>query len=145
MIEIIFGVLGLAGGIGLAFGILNGLLPLGGLAFTGGGLVASLGSLLLAHGLYRIARQRTSGSGHGLRTRALMVTAVLTAAFLTFAMVALFGQLTVSGVPVGYHAVAEALPLALLLLFLASNRRQSAIDREALSRPQSWQEPRHDA
>ncbi len=145
MIEIVLSLLCLAGGVSLALGIFNGVLPLGGLAFIGGTFLAAVGGVLLTHGIYRVVRQRYDGDDHGLRTRALMGTSALTAGFLAIAIIAVLGQLTVSGVAAGYHSVAEVLPLALFALFLAYNRRQSAIDREAVQRAQSRPELRYDA
>jgi putative solute:sodium symporter small subunit len=143
MIEIILGLLLLAAGAGLSLGILGGVLSLGGLEFVAGVVVAALGAVLLVHGLYRRVRDGRDGDSHGLRSGALMMTTLLGAAIVVVFGVAIFGQVTWSGFPFGYHAVAEGIPLALLILFLVFKNRQLAIDLDGLDELALDEERRH--
>lgn len=132
MIEFIIGLLCLGGGLVLSFGGVSGVLPLGGLEFLAGVSVAIVGVLMVSHGLYRYVRDRREGEPHGLRTRALMLVTILIAALIAVSGTSFFGQMTISGFAVGYHAVAEAVPIALFLLFLAFKRKQAALDRDGV-------------
>ncbi len=143
MIEIILGVLLLAGGAGLSLGVMGGVLPLGGLEFIAGLVVAALGAVLSVHGLYRSVRDRQEGVSHGLRSRALMMTALLSAALAIVFGVAIFGQVTWAGFPFGYHAVAEGVPLAFLVLFVLFKKKQSKIDLDGLEELARGAERRH--
>lgn len=132
MIEFIVGLLCLGAGLVLSFGGVSTALPLGGLDYVAGLIAATLGAAMMSHGLFRSVRDRREGEPHGLRTRALMLVTVLIAALIVVFGVGFFGPMTISGFAVGYHAVAEAVPLALFLLFLAFKRKQAALDREGV-------------
>lgn len=143
MIEIILGVLLMACGAGLSLGVMGGMLPLGSLEVVAGMLLAALGFILLSHGLFRRVRDGYEGDSYPLRRQGVMLVTVLSAALLIVAGVAVFGQFTVSGLPVGYHVVSEVIPLALLLLFLAFRRKQNAIEYESSAARRSAQESLH--
>lgn len=132
MIEFIIGLLCLGGGLVLSFGGVSGVLPLGGLDFIAGLLIATFGAVMMSHGLFRYVRDRREGEPHGLRTRALMLVTVLIAALIVVSGTGFFGQMTISGFAVGYHAMAEAIPIALFLLYLIFKRKQAALDRDGV-------------
>ncbi len=132
MIEAAIGLLCVAAGLAVALGIADDALQLGGLAFLTGTAVVFLGALLFVHGLYREVRNRRAAEPHGLRTRALMLVSVACGLLIVVLGTAVFGQMTVSALPLGYHAVAEAVPLALFILYFAFKRKQARLDREGL-------------
>ena len=132
MIEFIIGLLCLGGGLVLIFGGVTGVLPLGGLDFIAGLLIATFGTVMMSHGLYRYVRDRREGEPHGLRTRALMLVTVLIVTLIVVFGAGFFGQMTISGLAVGYHAMAEAVPIALFLLYLTFKRKQAALDRDGV-------------
>lgn len=131
MIEIIIGLLCLVAGFGMTAGIASGGLRLGGLEFVAGILIAAIGAVLLAHGVFRRVRDRRDGDQYQLRSGGLTVATLLGAALIVIFGIAVFGQITISGLPIGYHAVAEGVPLALFILFLIFKRTQASIDRDA--------------
>lgn len=133
VIEIILGALCLAAGLALTTGAAGHIVPLSGLDFIIGILTVAFGSALLVHGTFRRVRDSREGSPHGLSSRALMLTTLLAAALIIILDIGVFGQITVSGRPVGYHLVAEGLPLALFVLLIAFNRKQAALDRDGVS------------
>lgn len=143
MIEIVVGLLCLGAGLGISSGIASPVLQLAGLEFLAGALLASLGAILLAHGLFRHMRDRLDGDHHALRTKGLMVVTMLSFALLIVVVGGVLGQITVSGVPVGFHLMGEVLPLAILASFLAFKRKQAALDRDALDAALSGQEGPH--
>lgn len=131
MIEIIVGILCLAAGIGLLSGIAAASLGLGPLGFVVGKLIAFAGSVLVAHGVFRRLRDGRSEGQYGFRSGGLAFATLAGLTVVLFFGAVLLAPVTVSGVAVGYHAVAEAVPLELLLLFMVFNRKQSVLDREA--------------
>jgi uncharacterized membrane protein SpoIIM required for sporulation len=132
MIEIILGLLLLAGGGTLSLGVLGAVLPLGGLEILVGMLLAALGSILLSHGLFRRVRDGYDGNSYAMRRHGVMFVALLSAAVLIVAGVAVFGQFTVSGLAIGYHVVAEIIPFVLFVLFGVFKRKQDAIEQGGL-------------
>ena len=141
MIEIILGALCLAAGVVLTTGAADHIVPLSGLDFLVGSITAAVGSVLLVHGVVRRMRDGRKGSSHGLRTRALMFTSLLAAVLIVILGVGVFGQITVSGLPVGYHVAAEAVPIALFALLVAFNRKQAALDRDGIRELATQEQP----
>jgi len=143
MIEIGIGLLALIAGLALSVGALKGVLPLGGFDGVAGLLVLAAGSMLLAHGLFRRLRGRNQANAHFLRSAGLMSATLIAAALIVTIGIAIFGQVTISGFPLGYHVVAEGIPIALFVLFLAFQRWQAAIDRDGASTAENEQEFQH--
>ena len=135
MLEIATGLICFIAGLGLGLGLTAGLMPSSGFEFAAGAVCAGLGSLLLAHGLFRRVRDARAGDTHGLRTQGLMLATALAAVLLIAGGIGIFSRMTISGIPVGFHVFAVVLPLALFMLMLVFNRKQSAIDLEAAQRP----------
>ena len=131
MIEIFIAILTFAAGLCLYLGFTGGVVQLAGFEADVGAALAALGVILAVHGLFRRVRDTTAGETHSLRSRGLMMTSILAAVLLIAGGVGFFSQITIAGVPVGYHVAAEGLPLALFVLLLLANRKQSAIDLDA--------------
>ena len=70
-----------------------------------------------------------------LKTIALMVVTLAVLAAMLFASTAKIGAASISGWPVGYLLVAQGGLIAMALLFLLFNRKQSAIEISKLPRP----------
>lgn len=135
MLEVITGLTCLVAGLGFGLGLTARVIPLSGFEFVAGAVSAVLGAIFVAHGLFRRVRDARDGDTHGLRTRGLMLATMLAAVSLVAGGIGFFAQMTISGVPVGYYVIAAGLPVSLFLLMLMFNRKQSAIDLEASSRP----------
>jgi uncharacterized membrane protein len=139
MIEILAGLVLIAAGASTASGLVAHFLgaiafDLGALTVVAGSLVAAFGMILVAHGLFRRVRDRRSDDAVRLRESGTAWTALLTALVSVALFVSVFGHVTVSGVPVGFAAVAAGLPVLLFALLLMANRKQSGLDAEDLDR-----------
>lgn len=133
MAEIVLGLLAIAAAAGIATGYSDALLrfPLG----SGGVITALLlGSALVLRGLYRLLRQKRSGSAYELRSAGLVgaIAGVTIVIALTMpALAETLNVLTIAGFPFGLYMLGQGtliLFVALLFVFAARHSRIDAGD-----------------
>jgi putative solute:sodium symporter small subunit len=132
MIEAFVGLLALAAGLAVADGLGGSHIPVP-LSFTSGAAIAGLGLVLLAHGVYRIRRNRIAepAQRHALRGPALAWT-LSGLALATAIVIPLFAPLldaiSLTGFPLGFYLAAQGIPLALAILMFRFAASADAID-----------------
>jgi putative solute:sodium symporter small subunit len=136
VIEILLGVLALAGAVVILMGAGDTLgLPVGDLfpliGFRGTALIVLVGVLLIARGAYRLSLKKAHTRRWELRSAGLMWTAISVTVLLGIGVPLLAEFLNlfrIGGFPLGYYLSAQGVLVALAMLAFIFASRQDAID-----------------
>lgn len=130
MIETVFGLLLVLAGAGVGFGLTSSFIPVP-IGIGGALIVASIGLVLAAHGVFRQRLKREGTDTHWWRTCGLAVTILVLlaiAGFVVPAFVPLLNAFKIAGFPLGYYVTAVGVLIGFVMILFWHAARSERID-----------------